>query len=426
MNVYMELLLHHKDFFLILLLFFLVICSAFFAASETSMMALNRYRLHHLVNQGNPIAKRISHLLERPDRLLGVILLGGTFSNIIAAALATVIAIDLFGEVAVFPATLGIAFIELILGEITPKTVGAFYPEKIAFASSGILSVLHKVLYPFVWVANGIAKGVLLLFNIKITKRTLDVLTNEEIRTMVHQANGRLNMSYRRIMLGVLDLSELTVDDIKVPRNNIVGIDLDDDWPTILNVLSQTDHTRLPLYRESMDYVQGIVHLRKVMNLAAQGKLDKDTLISTAEEVYFIPETTPLNVQLLNFRHEKHRIGLVVNEYGDIQGLVTLEGILEEIVGEFTTGLSTAYKRIQKEYDGSFLVDGSISIRELNRRLAMELPIEGPKTLNGLIIEYLEKIPLQGVCLRIEDHPIEVIQVEENLAKLVRIWPKVS
>lgn len=419
----MEVAWQYKDVFLLLILLFLVICSAFFAATETSTMAVNRYRLLHLAHQGNKSAQRINRLLERPDRLLGVILLAGTFSNVVAAALAAVIAIELFGEVAVVPATLGIALIELIFGEMIPKTLGAFYPERFSFAASRILSVLLKLLYPLVWILSSIANGILLLFNVQINKRTLDILTNEEIRTLVNEANGYLDIHYKRILLGVLDLSDLTVDDIKVPKDKIVGIDLEEEWGNILDLLSQTKHTRLPLYHKNLDRVSGIVHSRKAMNLLAEGKLNKYSLMTIADEVYFVPENTPLNIQLLNFRYKKRRIGLIVNSYGDVQGLITLEGILEEIVGESANSSSSSYKTVQRQYDGSYLVSGSNSIREINRRLKIRLPLQGPITLSGLIAEYLGKFPEQPVSLCIEGYRMEVIQAEENVVKWVRIWP---
>ncbi len=402
----------------------LIIASSFFSGSETAMMALNRYRLRHLVKQKNPRAQRVSRLLERPDRLLGIILIGNTFTNMLASALATLIAIDLFGQIAVVPASISIALFVLIFAEILPKTIAAFYPEHLALAASGLLSFLLKALYPIVWLANGIANGLLRLFNIKISTKALDTLSNDEARTLVYEAAHQLTPGYRHMMLGVLDLADVTVDDIKIPRSDIIGIDLTDDWPDILELLARSEHTRLPLYQESIDQVQGILHLRKALNLAAQGNLNKQTLLNSAEEVYFIPQGTLLNTQLLNFRQEKRRIGLIVDEYGDIQGLVTLEDILEEIVGEFTTNLPGSYKNIQSQRDGCYLVDGNISIRDLNRRLELGLSLEGPKTLSGLIVEYLEMIPNAQVGLRIGGYRMEVVEVEENTIKLVRIWPQ--
>ncbi len=411
---------------LLILLFVLVVASGFFSGTETAMMALNRYRLRHLTRQGNKAAQRVSRLLEHPDRLLGVILIGNTFSNMLVSAVTTVIAIRLLGPLGVFPATLFIALIVLIFAEITPKTVAVLNPDRFAYPASWLLSVLLKLVYPLVFCANILSNGFLRLFKIKIKLRELEDLTGEEVRTLVFEATGQLSKGYKRMMLGVLDLGGMTVDDIQVPRNDIVGIDANDSWPEILAQLAHSEHTRLPVYSESIDQVQGMLHLRKALNLAGQGQLDKMSLLSLLEEVYFIPQGTPLNIQLLNFKREKHRIGLVVDEYGDILGLVTLDDILEEIVGEFTTNMSSSYKSIQRQRDGSYLVNGSISIRELNRELHWQLPTDGPKTLSGLIIEYLEIIPTAVVGLRLNGYAVEVVQTEENTIKLVRIWPKQS
>jgi Mg2+/Co2+ transporter CorB len=413
----------HLTSILIATLISLLITSGFFSASETSMMAINRYRLRHLTKKNHRAALRTQHLLERPDRLLGVILIGNTFANIIASSVGTLLAINLYGEVAVLPATLLLALIILIFAEIVPKTVAAFYPERLALSTSGILSVLLKTLYPLVWCANGISNGFLRLFNIRIDKKGTDELTNEEVRTLVHETTGQLSLGYRHMMLGVLDLGGMTVSDIKVPRNDIVGIDLDEDWQSILDKLANAEHTRLPIYTDSIDQMQGILHLRKALNIAAKGQLTRENLQNYIEEAYFIPEATPLNIQLLNFRKEKRRIGLIVDEYGDIQGLVTLEDILEEIVGEFTTNLTPSYKNIRRQKDGSYLINGGVSIRELNRRLHWELPIGGPNTLNGLIVEYLEIIPDSSVCVRLAGHVMEIIEMEDNTIKTVRVWP---
>ena len=325
---------------LIIALIVLVLISSFFSGSETAMMAINRYRLRHLLRKNHLGAKRVIQLLERPDRLLGVILIGNTFANMLISAVATVIAIALFGNVAVVPATIIIALVVLIFAEVTPKTLAALQPERFAFPASFILWLLLKLFYPIVWVANGISNGFLQLFRVNIKKKLSDDLTGEEIRTLVFESAGQLALGSKHMMLGVLDLSAIAVDDIKVPRNDIVGIDLDDPWPTILQQLSASEHTRLPVFRESIDNVQGILHLRKALNLAAQGQLDGEKLVTILEEAYFIPEGTLLNVQLVNFKLQKGRMGLIVDEYGDIQGLLTLDDILEEIVGEFTTNLS--------------------------------------------------------------------------------------
>lgn len=384
-------------------------------------MSINRYRLRHLARKNNHAAIRVSRLLERPDRLLGVILIGNTFANIFASAIATVITVHYFGAIGVVIATVVMTFILLIFAEVTPKTVAALYPEQTSFPASFVLLILLKTLYPFVWLTNGIVNGLLSLFNIQVKEKVLDHLSHEELRTLVNDTMSKMSGEYKNLMLGVLDLGGITVDDIKVPRNDIIGINLDDDWGDILEQLSTGAYTRLPIYRESIDDVLGILHVRKVMNLFSQQKLNKHTLLNAAEEVYFIPEGTSLNVQLMNFRLEKKRIGLVVDEYGDIQGLITLEDILEEIVGEFTTDIDTIHKDIRQQKDGSYFIDGSVSVRELNRLLHWQLPTKGPKTLNGLIVEHLEMIPESAVCLKIADYPLEIIEIEENTVKTVHV-----
>lgn len=410
---------------LIAILIALILASAFFSASETGMMAINRYRLRHLARGHHKAAKLTQRLLERTDRLLSVILAGNTLANILASSVATVIAIELYGNVNVAPlAGVAIAIVILIFCEVIPKTLAALFPERAAFSVARILSILLKVFYPAVWCLNNISNAFLRIFNVRVDIQKMDELSSEEVRTLVHETTGQLSRGSKRMMLGVLDLGGMTVDDIKVPRGDILGIDLDDSWETNLEKLSKSEHTRLPVYRENIDQVIGILHLRKALNIAAKGQLNPRNILNYVTEAYFIPEGTPLNVQLLNFREKKQRIGLIVDEYGDIQGLLTLEDILEEIVGEFTTSLSPISKNIQRQRDGSYLVNGSISVRDLNRQLQWELPVGGPKTLSGLIIEQLEIIPDTAVSLRIKGYPMEVIGVEENTIKMVKIWPE--
>lgn len=404
----------------------LILISGFFSGSETSMMALNRYRLQHLVKKNNRPAQRVSKLLERPDRLLGVILIGNTFANILASAVTTLLAIQIFGEYAVLPASILVALLVLIFSEVMPKTIAALYPERLVFPASSILLVLLKIFYPLVWMTNTLSNGCLRLFGIKVNKRTVDLLTRDEIKTVLYEATGQLLVDDKTMMMGILDLGGKTVDDIKVPRQDIRAINLDNPWLQILEQLSTSHHTRLPVYRDNIDNVVGVLHLRKALHLAAIGKLSPNTLLTVMEDVYFIPETTPLNVQLVNFQQKRKRIGLVVDEYGDIKGLLTLDDILEEIVGEYTTSFAANYKSLELQKDGSYLVDGSVSILDVNRQLAINLPIDGPKTLSGLVIEYLEMIPPAAVSLRIADYPMDVIKVGENTIKLLKIWPHVK
>lgn len=409
---------------LILLLLFLIFLSAFFSSTETGMMSINRYRLRHLAKKHNAAAIRVSELLERPDRLLGIILIGSTFANIFASAVATILAVRFWGDVGVAATTLILTFVVLIFAEITPKILAALYPERVSFLASFPLKLLLKIFYPIVFIASGLANGLLRLFRIRRTSEHKMELSHEELRTVVYEAVGKSSSRYQEMLLGVLDLGSVTVEDIMVPRNDIIGLDLDDQWPLILSHLQTCQHTRIPIYHGSIDNVEGILHVRKVVNLIAQKKATKEELLNAADPVYFIPEGTPLNNQLINFQQQKTRIGLVVDEYGDIQGLVTLEDILEEIVGQFTTDLAASSKDLLPQPDGTYLVDGSTSIREINRALQWELPISGPKTLNGLILEHLQAIPNSVVCVKISDYPLEVLDIEGNFIKTVKIHPR--
>lgn len=400
----------------------LVLCSAFFSAAETSMMAINRYRLRHLVTKKHVAATRVSRLLEKPDRLIGVILLGNNFVNILASSIGTAIAIHLMGEEWGIPVSAAaLTVVILIFGEVTPKTIAALHPEQVAFPSSLIVKPLLTVLYPLVWFLNSISRILLNMLNISSEKTEHHRLSPEELRTVVHEAEGLIPQRHQQMLLGILDLNKATVEDIMIPRNEIIGVDLNDSLDTIAEQLVNCQHTRLPVYRESIDHVVGIVHLRKLLRLFKNSDFTKETLEKTAKEVYFVPEGTPLNTQLLNFQQQKRRIGLVVNEYGDILGLVTLEDILEEIVGEFTTNPDALSPSIHTLDENTILVEGSISIRELNRIMSWHLPTEGPKTLNGLILDYLEAIPEIGTSLRLEGYPIEIVQVANNTIKTVRI-----
>lgn len=388
-------------------------------------MSINRYRLRHLARKNYPPAVRVSELLERPDRLLGIILIGNTFANVFASAVATVLAVRFWQNFGVTATTLILTFIILIGAEITPKILAALYPERISFFASLPLKILLRVLYPIVYLASGIANGLLRLFRIhKKTHSKLDMLSHEELRTIVYEAVGKSMSGYQEMLLGILDLGKATVEDIMIPRNDIIGLDLEDAWPKIRTQLQTCQHTRLPIYRGSIDNVEGILHVRKVLHLFAENKLGIDDLLRAADQVYFIPEGTPLNNQLLNFQKQKVRTGLVVDEYGDIQGLVTLEDILEEIVGQFTTNLETGSEEIIPQKDGTYLVDGGINIRELNRRLEWDLPITGPKTLNGLILEYLQYIPTTVICLKIAGYRFEVLEMDGNFIKTVHILPQ--
>jgi len=410
---------------LFVLLAFLLSLSVFFSLAETALLSVNRYRIRHLVRHKHHLAKRVQELLERPDRMLGVILLCDTFADILASAIATLIAIHYLGDKGVVVSTICMTVLVLIFGEIAPKTLATMYPQKIAFFSAWPLIILLRFLYPFVWFVNSIANGLLRLFGIKVRKLTLEHLSHEEFATLLREAGGKIPADYQHMLLKILDLEKVTVEDIMVPRNEITGIDISEDWDTILAQLTTSQYTRLPVYDGDIDQVVGILHLRKIIYLLEQEKLDKESLLEATESIYFIPEGTSLNIQLLNFRYEKRRLGFVVDEYGEIQGLLTLEDILEEIVGEFTSDLSAITDiLLHPQPDGSYLVDGSINIRDLNRLLHCQLPTTGPKTLSGLIIEYLEAIPQSAIALRMDNLILEIVQVKDNVIKKVRITPE--
>ncbi len=402
----------------------LLILSAFFSSSETGLMTLNRYRLRHLARTGHGGATRAQKLLQRPDRLIGLILLGNNFVNILASSLTTVIALRLGGEAAIAIGAGLLTLVILIFAEVAPKTLAALHPERIAFPAAYVYQPLLKLSYPLVWVINGLANMVLRLFGVHPLKETGEHhLSREELRTLVHEAGSRLPKRHQAMLLGILDLEKVTVDDIMVPRNEIVGIDLEDELEQILEQMRHSAHGRLPVYKGDIDNVVGFINLRHVLHLVIQPEFDKAMLKQNLREPYFIPEGTPLTTQLLNFQRQERRIGLVVDEYGDIRGLVTLEDILEEIVGEFTTDLASTIKDVHPQDDGSYLVDGGANIRELNRLMNWNLPTDGPKTLNGMITEYMETLPKPGTSIKIAGYPIEVVQTQGNMVKTARILP---
>ena len=389
------------------------------------MMALNRYRLRHLEKQNHKGAKRVSALLNRPDRLIGLILIGNNLVNIAASAIATIIGLRLLGDVGVLVATIVLTLVILIFAEVTPKTLAALYPEKIAFPSSLFLTLLLKLLFPLVIIVNWITNGFLMLLGISSEQREQHSLSTEELRTVVNESGALIPERNQDMLVGILDLEKVHVEDIMIPRNELVGIDVNDDWKRIQKQLTQSNHTRVLLYRDNIDDVVGYVHVRDALKLLSKNQFTKATLLRAVRELYFIPEGTPLNVQLLKFQHAKERLGLVVDEYGDIQGLVTLEDILEEIVGDFTTTMTpTASDEVHLQPDGSYLVDGSANIRDINKAMSWKLPTDGPKTLNGLIIEYLEDIPQAKLSVRIAGYPVEIVDVSDNMINSVRIMPE--
>lgn len=401
----------------------LIFLSAFFSASEIAVMSINRYRLRHLVESGHRGARVVDALLARPDRLLGIILLGNNFVNIAASSVATILAIRLYGEAGILAAAVLLTIVILIFAEVGPKTLAAMHPERIAFPAGMILRPLLTVLYPLVWLINILANLVLRIFGVTVGARAQE-LSMEELRAAVREAGSLIPESHQNMLLGILDLEKTSVEEVMVPRNRIQGIDLDKDWGEIEEQIMSSRYTRLPVYRSSLDNIVGIVHLRKALNLAGNKNLTMETLEKIIAEPYFIPKGTPLNTQLLNFRDAKRRRGLVIDEYGDILGLVTLEEILEEIVGEFTTSAHGIGEGYRLQDDGSYIVKGSTSLRDLNRQLDWHLPTKGQHTLNGMITEYLEAIPEVGTSLLVDDYAVEVLRTRGTAVEVARIIPQ--
>ena len=405
---------------LVSLLIVLLLLSAFFSGSETALMSLNRYQLRHKAREGHRGARLAERLLKRPDRLIGLILLGNNLVNFSAASLVAVIAVEVGGQPAVAVGTLLLTLAVLIFSEAAPKTLAALHPERLAFPAAIIYYPLLKITYPIVWLTNAASNGVLFLLGVRDNSNDLHALTREELRTVVHEAGARISSRYRDMLISILDLEKVTVDDVVVPHNEIIGIDLDSEDAEIEAIVNDSEHTRLPVYRDNIDQVVGILHLRKLANLAQQD-LNKDTLQRLLSDPYFVPEGTPLSTQLVQFQRRRERIALVVDEYGDIQGIVTLEDILEEIVGEFTTDPADDEEDVVSEGADTFIVDATANIRELNRSQNWDLPTDGPKTFNGLIVELLETIPAPGTCLKINGYDVEVIETADNRIRSVRV-----
>lgn len=400
----------------------LLLLSAFFSGSETALMRLNRYRLRHKARDGIRGAQLAEKLLKRPDKLIGLILLGNNLVNFTAVSLVTLIALRIGGEPAVAIATFLFTVVVLIFSEAAPKTLAALHPERVAFPAVFVYYPLMIVTYPFVWLISLSSNAVLWLLGVRDNDANPRSLSNEELRTIVYEAGTMISRKYRSMLINILDLEKVTVDDVMVPHNEIAGIDLDAELTHIHDVIRDSEHTRLPLYRDDIDKVVGVLYLRRLANLSEEVELDKSTLQAIAEEPYFVPEGTPLSTQLMQFQRSRQRFALVVDEYGDIQGLVTLEDILEEIVGEFTTVPAGDDDDITREAGDRYLVPGTANIREMNRVMKWSLPTDGPKTLNGLIIEHLERIPDAGTCLTIESYPIEIVASDENRVQTARIF----
>ncbi|WP_445370620.1 HlyC/CorC family transporter [Methylomonas sp. HW2-6] len=399
----------------------LLLISAFFSGSETALMTLNRYRLQHLVKKKHKSAVKTHRLLKRPERVLGLILIGNNFVNILAAALTTVIAIRIGGNQAI-PAAMGLlTFAILVFSEVTPKTLGTLKPELLAFVSAWIYPPLLKLFYPVVWTINLISSGLLRIFGIKRKKlgEVAEPLNKDELKSLVSQANHQLPARYRNMLMSILDLESASVTDIMTHRNEIVGIDLEESIEDIIRQLQASPHTRLPVYKKNIDRVIGFLHIRTALSRISHADLDKQSIVNSLAKPFFIPASTSIHKQMQIFKAEKLRIGLVVDEYGDVLGLVTLDDLLQEIVGE----LAIEEPDIKAQKDGSYLVDAGVSIRELNRVTQWDLPTEGPKTLNGLIIEYMETIPEPGTSIKLHGHVIEIVKRDDNAIKSVKFKP---
>jgi Mg2+/Co2+ transporter CorB len=399
----------------------MLVFSSFFSGSETALMMLNRYRLKHLVKLKHKGAIKAYNLLQRPDRLISLILLGNVFVNIAASSITTVIAIRLYGddESIITIAAVLLTIVVLIFSEVTPKTLAAVKPETLAFPASWIYVPLLKAAYPLVLSINLTANLLLRMVGVRVSKNKHETLNKEELRSIVTEAESLIPLRYQKMLLGILDLESATVEDIMTPRNDIYGIDLELPIEEIISQIKNSPHTRVPVYKKSIDRVIGFLHLRNVLMKIGQENFDKQTLMNVLTKPAFIPDSTPIHKQIQHFKIEKLRIGLVVDEYGDVQGLVTLDDLLQEIVGELVTDEVT----VRKQADGSYLVDAGITIRELNRLMQWDLPVEGPKTLNGLIIEFMETIPEEGTSIKLQGYPLEIIKRDHSSVKQVKFLP---
>ena len=407
---------------LIFLIIVLLVLSAFFSSTETALMSLNRYRLRHLARTGHRAARVAEHLLQRPDRLIGLILLGNNAVNITAAALATIVAQRLGGEGAVLAGTFLLTVVVLIFGEVAPKTIAALNPARIALPAALIYYPLLKVTYPLVWVLNVCANGLLRLLGVRPDQIASHSLSAEELRTVVAEAGVMVPRRHQRMLLSILDLDAITVEDIMVPRQEIIGLDLDRSWEENLTVIQTSPHDRLPVYRDYIDNIIGVTRVRDLLPELARGELTQALLLERIREPYFVPEGIPLNKQLLNFQQHRRRSAFVVDEYGDVQGLITTQDIVRELVGELDSDSSAIDVGVTKESDRSYVVDASANVRQLNRVMNWNLPTDGPKTLNGLIVEQLETIPETGTGVTVADYPIEILEASEHGIKRVRVF----
>ncbi len=403
----------------------MVVISAYFSGSETGMMTLNRYRLRHLAKKGNRAAKRVEALLRKPDRLISLVLIGNNLVNILASALGTIVGMRLYGDAGVAIATGILTFIVLVFAEVLPKTIAALYPEKVAYPSSLLLAPLQILMMPLVWLLNTITRMLMRLMGLKTDIAISGSLSKDELRTLVNESRSQISRRNQDMLLSILDLEKISVDDIMIPRNEIVGININDDWKSIVRQLTHSPHGRIVLYRDSLDNTISMLRVREAWRLMQEKKeFTKEVMLRASDEIYYVPEGTPLSTQLIKFQRNKKKVGLVVNEYGDIQGLVTVEDILEEIVGDFTTSMSpTLAEEVTPQNDGSVIIEGSANVRELNKAFNWQLPEEDARTVNGIILEALEEIPASGTRVRIKQYDIDILDVQDNMIKQVRVMP---
>ena len=405
---------------LITSIFFLLCLSAFFSSAETGMMALNRFKLKHLVKQRNKSAIRANKLLQRPDRLLGIILIGNNFVNILAAALTTILCLRLFGDSGVLIGSIILTMIVLIFAEVTPKTFAANYSEKVALPSSLILKFLQKILYPLVWIVNFFSNSILKLLGVK-EKESEEDLSPEELKSILENSGDLIPSRYQEMLLSVLELDKISIDEIMIPKNEIIGIDLSKDIEEIGDFLKDSKKEFFPIFDQNLDDIKGIINLYGINSFLSSQKKDTESLLQNSEEVYFALENTSLNIQLNNFQKDKKKVAVVLDEYGSVKGMVDIKDILEEIVGELSDPHEEVKIDIKEQKDGSYLIDAGISAREVNKRLGWDLPLSGPKTLNGLILENTETIPEANISLEIENYLIETVLIKDNMIKFAKV-----
>ncbi|MAV97676.1 MAG: magnesium/cobalt efflux protein [Gammaproteobacteria bacterium] len=398
----------------------LLVLSAFFSSAETGMMALNKYRLKHLIKQNNRSAKRADKLLKRPDRLLGVILIGNNFVNILAAALTTILCLELFGNSGVFIGSVILTIIILIFAEVTPKTFAAKNAESIALPASGILKVLQKVLYPLIWVVNFFSNSLLNLLNVKDENKNEDI-TTEELKSVLENSGEMIPKRYQDMLTSILDLDEILIDEIMTPRNEILGIDIEENFDILMEKIAINQKEIMPIYEQSLDNLKGTIDTNGIKKFLISNKLSIKNFMNFADDVYVALENTPLSNQLFNFQKDNRTSAVVVDEYGDVKGLIDINDILEEIVGELSTDKTRDKIDIQEQKDGSYLIDGSAAIREINKKLSWDLPLEGPVTLNGLILEKIQTIPESNVSINLNNYLIETVLIKDNMIKFAKI-----